>query len=143
MLLYQTEEVPGSVHYIQSNGQLNYHVILQACHGTANRECSARVCGVLLNVLNCLLDIGIIDKYEKPTKSKDQESEDGKEYLHRKKSIKSDKSEESKQKTTQDHGHGNHGHSEEKRTAHNKAMDTVTRFDLPPISYYLTEKKHT
>lgn len=58
----EIEEVPGSVFYIKSNGQLNYEVILKAAHAVANRDCSGRSCGVLLNILNCLIDLGVIEK---------------------------------------------------------------------------------
>ena len=56
----EVEEVPGSVYYIQSNGQLNYLVILQAIHAVAKRPTTARVTGVILNILNCLMDLHVI-----------------------------------------------------------------------------------
>ena len=64
------EEVPGSVFYIQANGQLSYEVILKAVHAVSSRECSGRVCGLLLNILNCLADLGMIEKHEKEKKVK-------------------------------------------------------------------------
>lgn len=63
----EIEEVPGSIFYIQANGQMNYLVILQAAYAVSIRECSSRLCGVLLNILNCLLDLEVIEKKPKKT----------------------------------------------------------------------------
>ncbi|KAL3872189.1 hypothetical protein ACJMK2_040132 [Sinanodonta woodiana] len=58
----EANEVAGAVHYIQKNGHLNYKVILQAVHFIAVNERNFNFCEVLLNILNCLMDIGIIEK---------------------------------------------------------------------------------
>ncbi|KAL8568215.1 hypothetical protein ACOMHN_027738 [Nucella lapillus] len=62
---YQAEkemaEVPGSKFYIQDNGHINYMVVLQAVHFVAMNNHVPRICEVLLNVLNCLLDLEIIE----------------------------------------------------------------------------------
>ena len=39
-------------------------VILQAVHAVVHRECSPRMCAVLLNILNCLIDLNAIVKRE-------------------------------------------------------------------------------
>ena len=72
----EMEEVPGSVHYIQANGQLNYGVILLAAHSMAGRRCTAQISGLLLSILNCLLDLGLIkkEKKKKPEKEKEDSS---------------------------------------------------------------------
>ena len=61
----EVEEVPGSIFYIQQNGQLNYDVILQAIHNISRQHCSPRVCGITLNIINCFLDLGVIGDGEK------------------------------------------------------------------------------
>ncbi|XP_021380201.1 protein unc-80 homolog isoform X3 [Mizuhopecten yessoensis] len=58
----EVHEVPGSVHYIQDNGHINYKVILQAVHFISNTQTSDRICEVLLNVMNWLLDLDIIEQ---------------------------------------------------------------------------------
>ena len=62
---YQAEkemaEVPGSKYYIQENGHINYMVVLQAVHFVAMNNHVPRICEVLLNVLNCLLDLDILE----------------------------------------------------------------------------------
>jgi len=69
-----TEELPGSACYVTADGQMDYRVILKAAHAVASRFCSLRVCTVLLNILNCLLDIGAVEP-ERPLTS-DEKSED-------------------------------------------------------------------
>ena len=68
------EELPGSACYVTADGQIDYQVILKAAHAVASRFCSLRVCTVLLNILNCLLDIGAVEQ-ERPLTS-DEKSED-------------------------------------------------------------------
>lgn len=65
----EVEEVPGSTFYIQNNGQLNYHVILQGVHNISSRHPSARVCAVIFNVVNCFLDLNIIEHVDRTTTS--------------------------------------------------------------------------
>ena len=68
------EELPGSAYYVTADGQMDYEVILKAAHAVASRFCSLRVCTVLLNILNCLLDIGVVEP-ERPLTS-EEKSED-------------------------------------------------------------------
>ena len=58
------EEAPGSMHYILESGEMNYDIILQAIHTVASRKPSLRVCSFILNVVNCLMDLKIIEKME-------------------------------------------------------------------------------
>ncbi|KAH9525120.1 Protein unc-80 [Bulinus truncatus] len=57
----EVQEVSGSKYYIQSNGHINYKVVLRALHFVAMNEHTPRICEVLLNLLNCLLDLEIIE----------------------------------------------------------------------------------
>lgn len=52
-----------------------HQVILKAAHAVASRFCSLRVCTVLLNILNCLLDVGVVIS-ERSLSSVDEKSED-------------------------------------------------------------------
>jgi len=69
-----TEELAGSACYVTADGQMDYRVILKSAHAVSSRFCSLRVCTVLLNILNCLLDIGAVEP-ERPLTS-DEKSED-------------------------------------------------------------------
>ncbi|XP_059153938.1 protein unc-80 homolog isoform X2 [Physella acuta] len=57
----EIQEVSGSKYYIQPNGHMNYKVVLRALHFVAMNEHAPRICEVLLNLLNCLLDLDIIE----------------------------------------------------------------------------------
>ncbi|GFR73729.1 Unc-80-like protein [Elysia marginata] len=57
----EVPEVSGSKFYIQDNGHIQYKVVLRALHFVAMNEHSPRICEVLLNMLNCLLDLDIIE----------------------------------------------------------------------------------
>ncbi|KAK6194683.1 hypothetical protein SNE40_000272 [Patella caerulea] len=57
----EIQEVAGSKYYIQDNGHINYKVVLRAVHFIALSERSPSICEVLLNILNCLLDLDIIE----------------------------------------------------------------------------------
>ncbi|CAD5116523.1 DgyrCDS5405 [Dimorphilus gyrociliatus] len=61
----EVQEVAGCVYYTDSNGHLDYAVVLKAAYIVSSRDCSARVCLALLNIVDCLLDLGIIEKEEK------------------------------------------------------------------------------
>lgn len=61
----EAQEVAGCVYYTDSNGHMDYTVILKAAYIVSSRDCSARICLALLNIVDCLLDLGIIEKEEK------------------------------------------------------------------------------
>jgi hypothetical protein len=54
------DELPGSMFYVTADGQMDYRVVLMAVHAVSGRAYSSRVCAVLLNVINCLIDLGIV-----------------------------------------------------------------------------------
>ena len=111
---YQIEEdineVSGSVYYILDNGHLNYKVVLRAVHFISINQRSQRICEVLLNILNCLLDLDIIErKSDMPQSSKQGE-----------KTPQSNVKEEKKTPSKCDLAMG-------KVTAHSLAMDSLLR----------------
>ncbi|CAH0559503.1 unnamed protein product [Brassicogethes aeneus] len=56
-------EAPGSVCYITKDGDIDLHVILKAVHKTSLREtsaCTLRVLEVILNLIELLLDMGVL-----------------------------------------------------------------------------------
>ncbi|KAL4233067.1 Protein unc-80 [Mactra antiquata] len=58
----EVHEVAGAVHYITKNGNLNYKVILQAIHFVSKNQSGEKICEVSLNILNCLLDLEVVEK---------------------------------------------------------------------------------
>lgn len=105
---YQIEEdfneVSGSLYYIQDNGHLNYKVVLRAVHFISINQRSQRVCEVLLNIINCLLDLDIMERKSDMPQNKAEES--------------SGKTSEKKTPPKSDLG---------KATAHGLAMDSLVR----------------
>ncbi|XP_039288610.1 protein unc-80 homolog isoform X7 [Nilaparvata lugens] len=59
-------EVPGSTFYITNEGDIDLQVVLKAIHSVAQRDnmsCTLRVCEVLLNVADLLVEMGILKQY--------------------------------------------------------------------------------
>ena len=54
------EELPGSMFYVGADGQMDYRVVLMAVHAVSGRAYTTRACAVLLNVVNCLVDLGAV-----------------------------------------------------------------------------------
>ena len=54
------DELQGSVFYVGPDGQMDYRVVLMAVHAVSGRAYTVRVCSVLLNIINCLVDIGVV-----------------------------------------------------------------------------------
>ncbi|XP_023931089.1 protein unc-80 homolog isoform X1 [Lingula anatina] len=71
----QIQEVTGSMHYITEDGCLNYVVVLKAVHSVASTSSGAGICERILSVLDCLLDLDIVEKKEK--KSDENKEKDG------------------------------------------------------------------
>ncbi|XP_066993860.2 protein unc-80 homolog [Anabrus simplex] len=64
-ITYAGEDVPeaqGSMCYITKEGDLDYHVVLKAVHSAAMRDniCTLRICEVILNLLELLMDMGVL-----------------------------------------------------------------------------------
>lgn len=56
-------EAPGSISYISKDGDLDFEVILKAVHAAAmhdNSCCSLRVIEVILNLVEILMDLGVL-----------------------------------------------------------------------------------
>ncbi|TGZ66684.1 hypothetical protein CRM22_005205 [Opisthorchis felineus] len=68
-IIYHTtekvDEVPGAVHYISVNGQLDYSVVLRALYWVSTEHKSTRVCVQLLRCLCTLFEMDIVDHASK------------------------------------------------------------------------------
>ncbi|KAK2588606.1 hypothetical protein KPH14_006375 [Odynerus spinipes] len=59
----EVPEVPGSSCYITKEGDIDYQVVLKAVHSVALRDntcCTARVCENILNLVELLMDMGVM-----------------------------------------------------------------------------------
>ncbi|XP_069694360.1 protein unc-80 homolog isoform X2 [Periplaneta americana] len=65
-ITYAGEEIPeaqGSMCYITKDGDIDYQVVLKAVHSAAVRDnvcCTLRVCEVILNLVELLMDMGVL-----------------------------------------------------------------------------------
>ncbi len=118
------EEVPGSVFYIQNDGQINFQVILQGIHSVSSRKCTPRVCGVILNILNCLLDLDIIEK--KDAKPSERDAAIKELSAKHKKGKNKDKENKTEEKKKEKEGEKENG-KKEKPSSHSVAMETTVR----------------
>ncbi|XP_050045385.1 protein unc-80 homolog [Dermacentor andersoni] len=57
-------EASGSTHYITPDGRINLSVVLKAVHAVTLRDtsCSLRVCGVVVSIVELLLNLGVLPK---------------------------------------------------------------------------------
>ncbi|KAK6643812.1 hypothetical protein RUM43_000075 [Polyplax serrata] len=56
-------EAPGASHYITKDGDIDLQVVLKAVHSAALRDnicCTLRVCEVIFNILELLIDMGVL-----------------------------------------------------------------------------------
>ncbi|KAJ1528104.1 hypothetical protein ONE63_008019 [Megalurothrips usitatus] len=73
----ELQEAHGATCYITKEGDLDYQVVLKAVHAASSREspsCTLRVCEVILNLLELLVDLGVLKPPAEPTPAKDKEA---------------------------------------------------------------------
>ncbi|RZF41260.1 hypothetical protein LSTR_LSTR010488, partial [Laodelphax striatellus] len=71
-------EAPGSTFYITKDGDIDLLVVLKAIHSVAQRDnmsCTLRVCEVLLNLADLLVDMGILKQYASKNEMKSKTTE--------------------------------------------------------------------
>lgn len=110
----ELSEVPGTLHYTRKNGDIDYLVILKAAHMVMMRETTLRVCEVVLNILDILLELGIAGSTGDDSLQDDENKENVKE-------SKNGKKLEQPLDVTMKSG------ASEELTAHNLCMDTMAR----------------
>uniref|UniRef100_T1IVG6 Uncharacterized protein n=1 Tax=Strigamia maritima TaxID=126957 RepID=T1IVG6_STRMM len=76
---YTTEEIgesSGSTNYITMEGRIDNYVVLKAVHSVTLRDnvCTLRVCEVILNLLDILLDFGLLNQANRDDEFSDFES---------------------------------------------------------------------
>ena len=114
-------------------------MILQAVHCVSSRECTPRTCGVILNIINCLLDLNVIEKKtdaaQTQTKDAQQNGADDKtpgelnHHKYKKTGVKKDREKEREKKKDDKDNKGKDDDTEkkEKPTCHAVAMETTIR----------------
>uniref|UniRef100_A0A4X2K840 Unc-80 homolog, NALCN channel complex subunit n=1 Tax=Vombatus ursinus TaxID=29139 RepID=A0A4X2K840_VOMUR len=74
--LEDTEHIDGTNNFVHKNGMLDLSVILKAVYLVLNHDISSRICDVALNIVECLLQLGVVPCVEKNRKkSENKENE--------------------------------------------------------------------
>ncbi|XP_004376433.1 protein unc-80 homolog [Trichechus manatus latirostris] len=74
--LEDTEHIDGTNNFVHKNGMLDLSVVLKAVYLVLNHDISSRICDVALNIVECLLQLGVVPCVEKnQKKSENKENE--------------------------------------------------------------------
>ncbi|GAB1285050.1 Protein unc-80 homolog [Apodemus speciosus] len=75
--LENTEHIDGTNNFVHKNGMLDLSVVLKAVYLVLNHDISSRICDVALNIVECLLQLGVVpcvEKNRKKSENKENES---------------------------------------------------------------------
>uniref|UniRef100_A0A8D0H2X6 Unc-80 homolog, NALCN channel complex subunit n=1 Tax=Sphenodon punctatus TaxID=8508 RepID=A0A8D0H2X6_SPHPU len=76
--LEDTDHIDGTNNFVHRNGMLDLSVVLNAVYLVLNHDISSRICDVALNIVECLLQLGVVPCMEKTRrKSENKENETG------------------------------------------------------------------
>ncbi|XP_066492815.1 protein unc-80 homolog isoform X3 [Tiliqua scincoides] len=74
--LEDTDHIDGTSNFVHKNGMLDLSVVLKAVYLVLNHDISSRICDVALNIVECLLQLGVVPCVEKTRrKSENKENE--------------------------------------------------------------------
>ncbi|XP_071977418.1 protein unc-80 homolog isoform X11 [Engystomops pustulosus] len=74
--LEDTDHIDGTNNFVHKNGMLDLAVVLKAVYLVLNHDISSRICDVALNIVDCLLQLGVVPCVEKKRKkSENKENE--------------------------------------------------------------------
>uniref|UniRef100_A0A803T0S9 Unc-80 homolog, NALCN channel complex subunit n=1 Tax=Anolis carolinensis TaxID=28377 RepID=A0A803T0S9_ANOCA len=74
--LEDTDHIDGTSNFVHKNGMLDLSVVLKAVYLVLNHDISSRICDVALNIVECLLQLGVVPCVEKARrKSENKENE--------------------------------------------------------------------
>ncbi|XP_075463304.1 protein unc-80 homolog isoform X20 [Ascaphus truei] len=74
--LEDTDHIDGTNNFVHKNGMLDLSVVLKAVYLVLNHDISSRICDVALNIVDCLLQLGVVPCVEKKRK-KSENKENG------------------------------------------------------------------
>ncbi|XP_069471989.1 protein unc-80 homolog isoform X5 [Ambystoma mexicanum] len=71
--LEDNEHIDGTNNFVHKNGMLDLSVVLKAVYLVLNHDISSRICDVALNIVECLLQLGVVPCVERRKKSENKE----------------------------------------------------------------------
>ncbi|CAI5761685.1 Hypothetical predicted protein [Podarcis lilfordi] len=69
--LEDTDHIDGTSNFVHKNGMLDLSVVLKAVFLVLNHDISSRICDVALNIVECLLQLGVVPCVEKIRRKSD------------------------------------------------------------------------
>eukprot|EP00079_Xenopus_tropicalis_P039181 XP_017952952.1 PREDICTED: protein unc-80 homolog isoform X11 [Xenopus tropicalis] len=69
--LEDTDHIDGTNNFVHKNGMLDLTVVLKSVYLVLNHDISSRICDVALNIVDCLLQLGVVPCVEKKRKKSD------------------------------------------------------------------------
>ncbi|XP_023318464.1 protein unc-80 homolog isoform X2 [Trichogramma pretiosum] len=122
-------EAPGSSCFITKDGDIDIEVVLKAIHNVTfkdNQSCSLRVCESILNLIELLMDMGVLTRYTR------EESVNDKDSCGKSESGKRQQQQQSQHQQQQQHQRGSPSDSEaqqqrDESSPHVVALNTVVR----------------
>ncbi|XP_053326722.1 protein unc-80 homolog [Spea bombifrons] len=74
--LEDTDHIDGTNNFVHKNGMLDLSFVLKAVYLVLNHDISSRICDVALNIVDCLLQLGVVPCVEKKRKKSDNKEND-------------------------------------------------------------------
>ncbi|XP_072274669.1 protein unc-80 homolog isoform X5 [Pyxicephalus adspersus] len=74
--LEDTDHIDGTNNFVHKNGMLDLAVVLKAVYLVLNHDISSRICDVALNIVDCLLQLGVVPCVEKKRKKSENKEND-------------------------------------------------------------------
>uniref|UniRef100_A0AAV2L6A9 Protein unc-80 homolog n=1 Tax=Knipowitschia caucasica TaxID=637954 RepID=A0AAV2L6A9_KNICA len=74
--LEEAESMEGTSHFVQKNGMLDLTAVLRALYAVLSRDISSRICDVALNIIDCLLQLGLVPDMGKRLSKQDKENQE-------------------------------------------------------------------
>ncbi|KAJ7413858.1 protein unc-80 isoform X1 [Pitangus sulphuratus] len=69
--LEDRDHIDGTNNFVHKNGMLDLSVVLKAVYLVLNHDISSRICDVALNIVECLLQLGVVPCVEKARRKSD------------------------------------------------------------------------
>ncbi|TRZ04189.1 hypothetical protein DNTS_011989 [Danionella cerebrum] len=74
--LEDRDTIEGTNNFVLKNGMLDLTAVLRALNSVLTHEISSRICDVVLNIIECLLQLGVVPSGMKKTSRPDEKPED-------------------------------------------------------------------
>ncbi|XP_072303133.1 protein unc-80 homolog isoform X5 [Eucyclogobius newberryi] len=74
--LEEGDSMEGTSHFVLKNGMLDLTAVLRALYAVLSHDISSRICDVALNIIDCLLQLGLVPDMGKRLSKQDKENQE-------------------------------------------------------------------